>query len=206
MKKFEPNNLKQTKEALNQFAKAVVFQSKKNLGKKEITGKLAKSLTFNESIVGKNSFQLDFLMELYGLFQDKGVFGAKSKYSGIQKGHKGAFYKYKKPAKGNRPPADSILEWVQSKRFQFQEPRTLKRANNKTAPNPKAGQFMSYKSMSFIIANSIWSKGIKPSLFFTSAFEKEFKNLNKDLVDRFGLDAQSFVISVLQNQFKEDVK
>ena len=203
MKKLANTDLKQTRSALNKFAKAVIYQSKLNLGKKEISGKLAKSLKYKEILVGKNSFQLDFIMELYGLFQDKGVKGAKSRYPKIEKGHKGKFYSYKKPAKGNRPPASSILEWVEKKRFQFQEPRILKRANGKTAPNPKAGQFMSYKTMSYIIANSVWKKGIKPSLFFTSAFKKEFKNLNQDLVDRFGLDAKSFVISVLQNEFKE---
>lgn len=45
-----------------------------------------------------------------------------------------------------------------------------------------------YKTIGFILQNSIYKKGIKPSLFFTKPFEKAFDNLPEELIKNFGLD------------------
>ena len=89
MEKMDVNVFKRTKEALNTFAKIVIDQSKKNLGNKN---KLKDSI--ESKFPKKNELVLQFLMDAYGLFQDKGVVGAKSEYPNIQKGHKGKKYKY----------------------------------------------------------------------------------------------------------------
>jgi hypothetical protein len=67
---------------LNRFAKYVISQSRANLTRaKKGGGSLYKSLDSNVK-VSKNSFELSFLMEDYGIFQDKGVKGkAPSKVS-----------------------------------------------------------------------------------------------------------------------------
>jgi hypothetical protein len=73
--------LTNVKEELNRFSKYVITQSKANLtrGKKSVSKELYNSLDSNVK-VSKNSFELSFLMEDYGVFQDKGVSGTKKKY------------------------------------------------------------------------------------------------------------------------------
>ena len=61
---------------LKNFAKYVVTKSRMNLrsSDKNSSGDLSRSLDSNVK-VSKNSFELSFFMEDYGVFQDKGVKG-----------------------------------------------------------------------------------------------------------------------------------
>ena len=68
------------------------------------------------------------------------------------------------------------------------------------APRDKNGKFMSRKTLQFLIARSIFTKGIKPSLFFTKPFNKAFKNLDKDLVDAFRLDVEKLMANSINNK------
>lgn len=158
---------KKTKEYLNAFAKYVIQQSRSNLTKqgKNVDKKLYNSLD-SEVEVGANSFRLSFLMEDYGTFQDKGVSGTKRKYD--------TPFSYK----SKRPPLKPITDWVKKRRFQFRK---------------ENGKFMSYESTSFLIRNSIFAKGIKPSLFFTKPFEKAFERLPDELIEAYGLDVEQFL-------------
>ena len=135
---------KETEKYLNDFAKYVIQQSRSNLtkGDKNVNKNLYNSLD-KEIEVGANSFRLAFLMEDYGKFQDKGVSGTERKYN--------TPFSYK----SKRPPLKPITDWVKSRRFQFRQ---------------KNGKFMSYQSTAFLVRNSIFKKGIKPSLFFTKPF------------------------------------
>ena len=45
----------------------------------------------------------------------------------------------------------------------------------------------------FAVRESIFKKGIKPSLFFTKAFEHHFSKLPKELEEAFALDIESFI-------------
>ena len=158
---------KNTKDYLNAFAKYVIQQSRSNLtkGGKNVDKKLYNSLD-KEIEVGANSFRLAFLLEDYGTFQDKGVSGKEKKYN--------TPFSYK----SKRPPLKPITDWVKKRRFQFRK---------------ENGKFMSYESTSFLIRNSIFKKGIKPSLFFTKPFEKAFLNLPDELVEAYGLDLEEFL-------------
>lgn len=158
---------KNTKDYLNAFAKYVIQQSRSNLTKsgKNVDKKLYNSLD-KEIEVGANSFRLAFLMEDYGTFQDKGVSGKEKKYN--------TPFSYK----SKRPPLKPITEWVKKRRFQFKK---------------ENGKFMSYESTSFLIRNSIFKKGIKPSLFFTKPFEKAFERLPDELIESYGLDVEQFL-------------
>lgn len=160
-------NNKNTKEYLNSFAKYIIQQSRSNLTKqgKNVDKKLYNSLD-KEIEVGANSFRLSFLMEDYGTFQDKGVSGTKRKYD--------TPFSYK----SKRPPLKPITDWVKKRRFQFKK---------------ENGKFMSYESTSFLIRNSIFAKGIKPSLFFTKPFEKAFERLPDELIEAYGLDVEQFL-------------
>ena len=93
--------LKETREALNNFGKFVVQQARTNLtkSKKNSTKKLYNSLDYNIN-VSKDSINVIFEMEDYGQFQDQGVSGKKTKYN--------TPFSYKT----KMPPAKSFSEWV----------------------------------------------------------------------------------------------
>mgnify|MGYP003631267532 FL=1 len=166
--------LANVKDELNRFAKYVISQSRANLtrGKKNSSKDLYNSLD-SEVKVSKNSFELSFLMEEYGVFQDKGVSGVKKKYS--------TPYAYTT----KMPPPSKMDKWIVKKGI---------------APRDKDGKFISRKSLQFMIARSIFNNGIKPSLFFTKPFEKAFKGLNKDLVKAYKLDVEQLMKNTINNK------
>ena len=147
---------------LNKFRDYVISQAKANLtrGGKNSSKSLYNSIKGNVK-ANPNSFEMDFSMEEYGFYQDKGVSGIKKKYN--------TDYKYT----NKMPPAKAFDKWVVRKGL---------------APREK-GKFKNRKSLSFAIARSVYINGIKPSLFFTKPFEKAYKRLPSDLVEAFGLDA-----------------
>jgi len=59
-------------------------------------------------------------------------------------------------------------------------------------PRSAKGRFGSYKTMGFILAQSIKKKGIKPSMFFTKPFEAAFKTLDEDIIEAYQLDLKDF--------------
>jgi hypothetical protein len=159
---------------LNKFRDYVISQAKANLtrGGKNVSKRLYNSIKGNVK-ANPNSFEMDFSMDEYGIYQDKGVSGIKKKYN--------TDYKYT----NKMPPAKAFDKWVVRKGL---------------APREK-GKFKSRKSLSFAIARSVYYNGIKPSLFFTKPFEKAIKRLPNDLVEAFGLDAiKLFNNTVFPNQ------
>ena len=74
--------LENVQKELNRFAKYVVTQSRSNLTrqKKNASKQLWQSIDYDLK-VSKNSFQLEFLMEDYGIFQDKGVSGTEKMFN-----------------------------------------------------------------------------------------------------------------------------
>lgn len=156
--------MKQTElqQELNKFRDYVISQAKANLTRsgKNVSKGLYNSIKGNVK-ANPNSFEMDFSMEEYGFYQDKGVSGIKKKYN--------TDYKYT----NKMPPAKAFDKWVVRKGL---------------APREK-GKFKNRKSLSFAIARSVYINGIKPSLFFTKPFEKAYKRLPEDLVEAFGLDA-----------------
>ena len=165
-------------EELNRFAKYVVSQSRANLtrSKKNASKRLYNSIEYKLK-ENKNSFQLEFLMEDYGIFQDKGVSGVKKKYN--------TPYSYK----DKMPPVKSLDKWIVK--------RNLKGVRDKD------GKFISRKSLQYMIARSIYNNGIKPSLFFTKPFEKAFKNLDEDLVNAFRLDVEKLLTTTTKDNLKK---
>jgi len=151
--------LKQTKDILNKFAKYVIQQSRTNLSKskKNSSKSLYNSLDHKYKVVN-GGIGIQFLMDEYGVYQDKGVSGKKKKYN--------TPFSYK----DKMPPSSALDKWSVRKGI---------------APRDKSGKFIPRKSINFLIARSIYNKGIKPSLFFTKPFEKAYKDLPKDLVKGF---------------------
>ena len=74
--------LKEVQGSLNKFAKYVVQQSRSNLtkGKKNASKSLYNSIKYDSKVM-PNSFSLSFIMDEYGMYQDKGVSGTEKKYN-----------------------------------------------------------------------------------------------------------------------------
>lgn len=154
---------------LQRFAKEVVRTSESNLIKqgKRSSGALYNSLDHTLEVF-PNSFSLKFDMTDYGEFVDKGVSGKERRYN--------TPYRFT----NKMPPRKNILDWVNKKRI---------RLRGKDGKFKKGGQ----ESLAFLIQRSIYKKGIKPSLFFTKAFEQHFKGLDKELEKAFALDIEDFM-------------
>tara|TARA_R110000787_G_scaffold254885_1_gene360202 strand:+ start:239 stop:811 length:573 start_codon:yes stop_codon:yes gene_type:complete len=186
-------DLKAVKEALNLFGKTVVLKSKKKL---KGNSSLAKSLDYDLK-VSKNSIEMDFLMNEYGLYKDLGVQGKDPgglpKPSKTSKGSK-KYNKQQAPLspykfgsgtgeKGGLKKA--INQWIVKK--------GIKGSRN------SLGQFTKRKSMTFLISRSIYMSGIKPSLFFTTPFTIAFKQLPKEIGESFAKDVDDMIRFTTKN-------
>jgi len=158
--------LKETQKALNAFGKYVVQQSRSNLtkGKKNVSKRLYDSIDY-EVLDGAKAVSVVFRMEDYGKYQDLGVSGVKKKYN--------TPYSYT----SKMPPAKAFSDWVVRKGLE--------------GIRDDKGRFIKRKSLQYLIARSVYNKGIKPSLFFTKPFEKAFERLPKELQEKFGIDLQN---------------
>ena len=133
-------------EALEKYAKYVVQQSRANLTRKgqKASGKLYQSLGYK--IQGS---KVKFESEEYGVYQDQGVRGAKSTYSESSKSP----FRYS----SKMPPSRVFDKWTVKKGI---------------APRDEQGRFINRKSLNYLIARSIYKKGIRATMFFTKPFER----------------------------------
>ena len=170
-------DFKNVDEVLNAYAEYVVDSAKKNLvDERKSLGDLYKSVSYKYE-KSQDLFLLDFLMEDYGTFVDKGVKGKTSTYPETSAALSQFQY-----GSGNFPKGglrDGIKGWLEKKRFQWRD---------------KKGKFMSYDTMTYLISRSIYNKGLKANLFFTTPFEAGLQNLPKQLTDAFSLDIENAII------------
>ena len=156
--------------ALNDFGSYIVQQSRSNLTKqnKNVTKELYNSISYDYK-VNPNSFELSFYMEDYGTFVDKGVKGAKSSAKAPN-----SPYKYT----NKRPPSRVFDKWSIQRGF---------------AARDEKGRFLPRKTVNFLIAKSIYEKGIETTNFFTQPFERAFKRLPDELVEAYGLEVDTLL-------------
>ena len=171
--------LENVQDILDDFKLNVIREAKKNLASQSTSGKLRDSLKgyVKES---KNSIQVSFEMEDYGFYQDRGVKGKKG-------GKSLDGYKYT----NKMPPPKAFDKWTVRKGI---------------APRDKEGRFIKRKSLNFLIARSIFNKGIKPTLFFTKPFEKYYKRLPKELTEKYALDMVNLFNTITDENFKRLAK
>jgi|TARA_R100000781_G_scaffold61228_1_gene39105 hypothetical protein len=166
-------NLERTEKLLNDFAERVIELAQKNLSSKGKSGNLSKTLSYHLKLHKSGALDMDFLSAGYGTFVDKGVSGTERKYN--------TPYAYKT----KQPPSSALDKWVVRKGL--------------TGTRDSKGRFVPRKSITFLIARSIKRYGIKPTNFFTNAFEEAFKDLPDDFTRKYGED----VIKFLQFATKE---
>ena len=172
-----------TQQVLNNFKNYIVKESRANLtrGKKNFNKKLY------DSIKGKvdaydNSISINITMEEYGLYQDKGVKGVKSNY--VENKDTPFSYKTSSNLIGLEAATGSLGAWAKHKGLRFRDVK---------------GRYLSYKSIGFILANSIKNKGLKASFFFTKPFKKAYEDLDDRLKEAYGLDMVEFMEFSLKN-------
>ncbi len=166
--------LTKTEAALEAFKNFVIQQSRSRLSKsnKNVSKELYNSLKGNIKVM-PNSIAVEFEMEDYGIFQDKGVSGTEKKYN--------TPYSYK----SKMPPVKPLADWAKSRNIRLRDEKGKFKKGN-------------YNTIGFLIARSIYRKGIKPSLFFTKPFEQGFKKLPDELINSFGLDVEDFLAFTLK--------
>jgi hypothetical protein len=171
------NGYKNLNDALEQYAKYVIQQARTNLTKdKKNGGDLYNSLNY-EILEDTNQFLVDFLMEDYAMFVDKGVKGKTSTYPETRSALSQFQYGSGTGPKGGL--RKGINKWLRKKRFQWRDEK---------------GRFLSYETMTFLISRSIYNKGLKANLFFTKPFEKGLQRLSKQLYAGFVKDIDNSII------------
>ena len=170
----------EVQKALDRFKDHIIAQAKRNLTNKgkNVTKKLYNSIE-GEVKVFPNSIGMYFSMEDYWAYQDLGVKGKKSASKAPQSPYRFG------SGTGKKGGLTAAMEkWVTQRRIQFKD--------------RKSGKFMSYKSTAWLMTRSIYSKGIKPSLFFTKPFEAAYKNLPNELIDKYGLEASKLFNDIIK--------
>jgi len=154
-------------DALQVYAKYVIQQSRTNLTKKGVnsSGALYKSLGY--TIKGS---KVSFLGENYGVFQDQGVKGAESTYP------QSASSEHKFTNK--MPPSKVFNKWIKIKGIKGRDKKT--------------GRFITDKTLTYLIARSIYKKGIRATMFFTKPFEAGLEKYGDLIVNGYLEDNLKF--------------
>ena len=163
--------LKETREALNNFGKFVVQQARARLtkGNKNVNKKLYNSLEY-KPFNKDGSIGVEFYMEKYGKFQDQGVKGTKSNY--IE--NKNSPFSYR----SNMPPPKAFKDFIKRKGIKGRD---------------KKGRFITNQSLQFLIARSVFNKGIRASMFFTKPFNQAYEKLPAELQENFVKDIENII-------------
>ena len=175
---------------LESFGKYIVKQARTNLtkGKKNVSKELYNSIKFEVETEANGDFTVQFMMDYYGQFVDKGVSGNKKKRT--YKDWKGQTvstpYKYTT----KQPPSGIIEKWIKRKGLKGRVDKKWKSAGN------RGGQFITNKSFAFLIARSIKKKGIQGISFFQKPLMLAMKSFPKDYAQALKKD----IIETLNNK------
>ena len=178
-------DFKNVENYLKSLGDQVVADAKSNLSKsKDSKGKARGSTTLGNSIrmqvvATPKGFSTKFYMLDYGEFLDKGVKGTKSNY--IENSKTDYSYTTK------QPPSGIIEKWIKKKGLKGRVDKKWKSAGN------RGGQFITTKSLAFLIARSIKQKGIKSISFFQEPLSLYFKELKGNLLKELKLDIETYL-------------
>ncbi len=149
--------------ALKKYADFVIKKSQQNLSKGGKYGSYNKSGALSKSLDYKiNKGKVTFRGLKYGEYLDQGVKGAKSTYPESSTSP----FRYR----NSKPPASVFDKW------------TIK---SSIAPRDKKGRFLKRKSLNYAMANSIFKKGIRATMFFTKPFEEALPLFEDEIMEGF---------------------
>ena len=155
---------------LRSFAESVIKRGKQILNAKGKSGKLSDSLKYRLEATDKG-YNLIFKGADYAAFVDKGVSGTKTTrtYHNVFGKRERSPFKYT----NKQPPASVLDKWIVRKGI---------------APRTKTGQFMERKSLQFLIARSIKSKGLASTSFLSKAVSENLVDFDINLLKNFKTD------------------
>lgn len=149
---------------------------------KVVTGNLYNSIRYEQSVSrDEKSLNLRFSFKGadYAGFVDEGVRGALSSAKAPRSPFR--FGSGSGPSGGLRPAID---KWVVKKGI---------------APRGAGGRFASRKGMVFAISRSIYQTGIKPSYFFTNAYDRTLKKYSPKLEKAVADDIGNAITTLLND-------
>jgi len=162
----------QSEKVLNAFGKKVVQSARGilNAKGKNASGDLGSSLGYVVHVYPSGAIEMDFVGAGYADLVDKGVQGSISNAKAPR-----SPYKYT----NKQPPSGVIDKWVVRKGLR--------------SARDEKGRFIKRKSLVFMIARSVKLYGVKPSNFFTDAFNIAYRDLPKAFIKAYANDAQKFL-------------
>ena len=151
---------------LNSFGKQVVNRAKGNLQKAKGGGtNLEGSISF-KVLRDADGFTVQFYMDSYGTFVDKGVSGNKQKrkFKDYQNKTISSPYKYT----NKQPPPGILAKWISKKGIKGRD--------------KKSGRFISNMSLAFIMGRAIKRDGIQGISFFQKPLGLGLKQFGSQLL------------------------
>ena len=157
---------------LNSFGKQVVNRAKGGLQKAKGGGTALENSIRFDVVKDANGFTVQFYMNNYGQFIDKGVSGTKEsqKFKNYEVKVISSPFKYTT----KQPPPNILSKWISKKGIKGRDKKT--------------GRFISNMSLAFIIGRAIKRDGIKSLSFFQKPLGLGLKQFGKDLLDNVSED------------------
>ena len=170
---------------LKSYGKYIVRQARGILKKHNASGKLSKSLKY-KVIKDSDGFDIKFYASKYSAYINKGVSGTRKKRYFTDKDGKRKLspFSYKNSKGHSQPPSSALDKWTIRKGL---------------APRSKGGQFVSRKSLNYIIARSIGRKGIPALSFYTQPLSYSYNVFKKEMIKHFKEDVLKNVKTVSKN-------
>ena len=177
---------------LDKFGARVSKQAKINVGssknpnggkKIDSTGALRKSIGYDLKDT-ETGFSLTFKMEDYGELRDSGQLGSKKK---ILKGFNKSLFKRGKGFTNKPPKVSALNKWIKDKPIKARDKNGafISRFFTISRGKRKGEQGDRLDTVSYLIGQKIKKEGIQPGLFFSAAWDKEFKDMPDDIAQGF---------------------
>ena len=145
-------------------------------------------------VTDEKGFSVNFYMDDYGTFLDKGVSGNKKQrsYTNTKGETVPSPYKYT-----NKQPPTTMLEvWIKKKGLKGRKSLIKHRKGDAKKKKVKgAGQFITDKSFAFAIAKSIQRKGIRSLSFFQQPVGVNYEILKRQLLGEVKTDIETYLVS-----------
>lgn len=187
--------LKEVEKILDKFGRYVIEQARIELarqGKTKKSQNLSKSL-YKDIKVYRDSIDLLLGGEDYLPFVDLGVKGKDPSNLSPNAKKKGQQAPNSPYRFGSGSRAGTFKQFAQrmslfakQRNIRFRQYKTVNGKKKSTGKFAKGG----YDGMGYVIASNIYNRGIKPSFFFTQAFQRAFKFIPQQLRDAFVFDIE----------------
>ena len=128
--------------------------------------------------------------EDYWAFVDEGVRGAGGYqgYATPKRRGQGSPFKF-----GSKmPPLKPLLSWIRSKGIRGRVSTKWKTAGN------RGGQFITNKSLGFLIQRSIYQRGLTRTQFFSKPFTQELDNQMESITEAFANDLELALETIIK--------